>query len=319
MRDSYFNTTALVLLALAAAARVQAEDAIPQPAEWPGPLVEVTLHEPAGKKYTGFMLSYQDGRMQFRPLDGQSDQEWRAPAVEELRFLPPPPAKPVAPPPADVKSSTPAESKSASAGNGESKTEAGSPDTRPLLGPRVRDKLDKMREFAEPSGMEKLTPAEKERYRELTIRHPGKHTPEEIRELNGMREKMDLPNFEIYRRAHNEVLLAKESGKLDPFIEGLRKELKVTKDFEEARRRIITILFGMAAKDDRPGEFVLNLRSNMDDEIARIADLATREKVRANKSDIMLDIAGQYMRMEKMERDKPDRDPPLKGMLRKSD
>lgn len=314
MRDRFFNTTALVLLALAASARVQAEDAIPQPADWPGPLVEVTLHEPAGKKCTGFMLSYQDGRMQFRPLDGQPDQEWRAPAVEELRFLPPPP------PPAVKTVPMVAENKSASTASPESKSDSAAPDTRPFLGPRMRDKFDKLREFTEPSGMDKLTQAERERYRELTVRHLAKHTPEEMRELNALREKMDLPSFEVYRRAHTEVAYAKEGGKLDFFLEKSRKELKASKDFEDARRLIITILLGLREKNPNPGDFLLGLRANVDEENDRIADPVLRDKVRSSKGDITLDFTGQYLRMEKQDREKPDRDgPPLKGMMRKTE
>jgi len=278
-------------------AQAASAEALPRQLEWPGPLVEVTLKEPVATA-TGFMLGYQDGRMQFRPLDGQPDREFSAGKIETVRFLPPPPAA-AASPAAESKLPPVAESKTAGSESKsppatESKTDA------PLM-PRMRDRLEKIREKFDLHAIEKLTPAEAERYREITQRTAAKVTPEDQAEFLQLRKKMGLPPPDLYRQLRAEAAEARSGGKLETYLDQLRRQLRACRDFDTARRHLISILYGQRMEDSRE-EHLLNLKPNLEREIEMIADTAVREQARANQRDILMDFVAFNLRQDGMRR-----------------
>lgn len=291
----WISCTLLALIVQAAAA-----ETLPRQAEWPGPLVEVTLKTPDATA-TGFMLGYQDGRMQFRPLDGQPDREFSAGKIETVRFLPPPlaPAIPAAvegktPPPAEAKTSV-SEAKTSTASEG--KTDA-------TLMPRMRERLEKLREKFDLHAMDKLTPAEAERYREITQRSAAKVTPEDQVEFLKLRRKMGLPPPELYRQLRTEAAEARAGGKLDTYLDQQRRQLRASKDFDAARQHLLSILYGQRMEDSRE-EHLVNLKPNLEREIEVIADTAVREQARANQRDILMDFVAFNLRQDGLRR-KPE-------------
>ncbi|MCW8133238.1 MAG: hypothetical protein KIS92_23030 [Planctomycetota bacterium] len=281
--------------ALAAPAAAHAEEKLPQAAEWEGPLVVVTLKDETAPKQTGYLMSYQGGRMLFRPLDkGRSDEEFTSAQIENLTFLPPPPKPPAAEPRPEARTEP----------KPDGRTEPSGPD-RPFAGMRLREKLEKARDFFELPSVEKLSPRERERYRELTVRHPGKHTQDEMQELNTLRGKMDLPPLEAYRLARNEAYKAKTAEQVEAFMEGKRRELAASKSADEARRTLLGIMYLLKAQEDSPEDYLASLQKTLNEETARIRDAEARAEVRGSLRELITDFVAQNLRFEKDREDRP--------------
>lgn len=284
------------ILALCAslAAAVHAEEKLPQAAEWEGPLVVVTLKDETVPKQTGYLMSYQSGRMLFRPLDkGSSDEEFTSAQIEDLTFLAPPP-KPPAEPVAETKTEPKPETKTETTGT-----------DRPFAGLRLREKFEKARDLFDMPSVDKLSARERERYRELTLRHPGKHTLEEVQELNALRAKMDLPPLETYRMARSEAYKAKTAEQIETFMEAKRRELAASKSPDEARRTLIAIMYALKAQEDSPEAYLSSLQKTLGEEVARIRDTEVRTEVRGSLRELITDFVAQNLRFEKDREDRP--------------
>lgn len=293
----------LALYSAFAALAARSEEALPQASDWEGPLVEVTRSDTGSSKQKGYLMSYQSGRMLFRPLDKcSSDEELSANEIVGIKFLAPPP-KPPAPPHVEATSTENKATETKSESKLEQKLEAIGPE-RPFAGMRLREKLEKARDFFEPPNVEKLTVRERDRYRELTIRHPGKHSLEELKELNALRAKMDLPTLETYRFARSEAFKAKTDEQMDAFLNEKRRDLAASKSSDDARKTLIAIMYALKAQEDSPESYLSSLQKTLTEETARINDTDVRNAVRGSLRELITDFVTQNLRYEK---DREDR------------
>ena len=262
----------------------------------PGPRVEVALKDPAGEKLFGYLLAFQGDRLQLRTLDGQPDRDLQAGQIESLHFLPlPEPSHPVpaalSPVASDKKGELPRE------GTGADSAKQPPHENPPGEGKkRLRERL---KEFMDWTALSKLTEPEREAYRELSSKHAAKLTPAEAKELRELRQKLGLPDADLYRKVLEEYRKAQQAGKVEPFAEGQRRGMCQAENFDECRKHAIALMYYWRAREPGPP---LDLLIKMEKDTAKIVDPALREQLRAGLRSLVGDFYVQSLRLEMQDR-----------------
>jgi len=302
---SAVKTCIPLLLATVAALAVSAQDAPPAP----GPLVEAGIKSPEGAKHTGYMLSYKDGALALRPLDGSADQTIQAAELASLRFLPGPAA------PAAQEQQQPTASASLAPPPGpavEPSKSIDPPDEGRHILPHVRAKLDKLRELGEMDCLKKLTEKERLSYLLLNRLPAFKMSPLESSEYDGLRSKMGLLSVKQYQWIRDGTMAAVSKDGVERFLERHRQFFYEAPSLEEARKRLLGIFYANRIRENDAAEPWAKVLDKLGEETDKIKNAEVRKEVKANSKDILLDFLAQGLRAERERFEKaPDRERPM--------
>ena len=259
----------------------------------PGPLVEAGIESPQGAKRTGYMLSYKDGTLTLRPLDGSSDQTFHADELATLHFLPDPVA------PAALEKSGPGESASPATSPGLPEKSYDPSDDNRHANTHARAKLEKLRELGDMECLKILSEKERLRYIHLNRQPTFRMSPLESSEYDGLRSKMGLLPIKQLQRIRDEVGVGVSKEGAERLLERLRQHLYAAPSFEEARKHILSVFYAQRLRETELAMQWPKVLGKLGEDVDKIKNAEVRKEVKANSKDFLLDFISQGLRTER--------------------